>query len=139
MRRLFKIGMILISLLCIRTAVASADSHPFEFNLPPGTFISLPLDDLYQEYYNISCNVKDASNGGDDYNAIRIMSMYRPHLLTLDGNPDGNKDKWTIKTKMSGSNFSIHGVHQYDDKIRIQNLDFTDMLAFTCVAYLIER
>ncbi len=140
MRRIFKIGVVLISLLCIRSTYASSDSIPINFTLPPGMYQTLPITQLYQEYYNISCNVKDANNsrtGG--FNAIKIDSLYRPHVMSFDGSDDAWHSRIVAKTKMSGTSFMIKGVRKYDDKIMITNLDYTDMLAFACVADIVEK
>ncbi len=136
MRSLMKLGMILFTLLVTNSVFASANSTPISFSLQPGTYTSLPLYHLYHDYYDISCDVKDASGNGTDVNAIRIVSVYRPHAMSLDSKAIGWHDKTTLKTKMTGSNFAISKVRQFDDKIIIENRDFTDRLDFTCIAYL---
>lgn len=136
MRSFNKILPIMFLLLFTNCAFASSNSAPFTFSLQPGTYTSLPLYQLYHDYYDISCDVKDANSSGTDFNAIRIISVYRPHAMSLDSKALGWHDQKTIQTKMSGSNFAISKVRQYDDKIIIENHDYTDRLDFNCVAYL---
>lgn len=136
MKSFMKIGTLIFLLLTTNSVFASANSAPFTFSLQPGTYTSIPLYHLYHNYYDISCDVKDASGNGTDSNAIRIVSVYRPHAMSLDNKALGWHDQTTIKTKMTGSNFAISKVRQFDDKIIIENHDFTDRLDFNCVAYL---
>lgn len=137
MRCLFKMGAVaLIMLFYIKPSFASLDSPPIKFKLEPGAYLSLPLDFLYPEYYNITCNVNDITSTADDFNAIRVWSAYRPHEMKLNDSSIGWKSQVSLKTKMSGSNFTINKVMQGDDRITIENLDFSDVLSFTCIAHL---
>lgn len=138
MKCFMQIGTLIFLLAATNMALASANSTPITFSLQPGNYTSLPLYHLYHDYYDISCDVKDGSGKTADANAIRIVSVYRPHLMSLDSKSLGWHDQATMKTKMSGSNFAISRVRQYDDKIIIENRDFTDRLDFNCVAYLNE-
>lgn len=140
MRGFYKLMAVLIMMLATKLVFASSDSPTMNFKLSPGGIINLPLDILfYNQYYNISCNVKDGSLNGDAANGIHISSVYRPHQFVLDGKPLGWHSQITLKTNMGGSNFVINNVSKYNDKITIESLDFTDTIEFVCIGYLIDN